>query len=90
MSSVGKVSVFTSIQIPFYLRDTSDEAYCSIPKKKSAFIPKDFYVSIIPHGVASRKKADRILKSATHTPIIKSTFIYLGGRPASWSSGQGF
>jgi len=80
VQSGGKVPVFTSIQITFYLRDTSDKSYCYISKLKSAFTPKDFYVSIIPHGVASRKTADRILRSATHIHIIKSTSIYLGGR----------
>jgi hypothetical protein len=80
VQSGGKVTVFTSIQIPFYLRDTSDKFYCSVPNIKSAFIPKDFYFYIIPHGVSCRKRANRILRSATHIPIVKSASIYLGGR----------
>jgi hypothetical protein len=80
VQSGGKVLVFKSIQIPFYLRDTYDKSDCCIPKIKSAFTLKDFYVSIISHGVASRKTADRILISATNIPVIESTSIYLGGR----------
>ena len=76
MQSGGKVSVFTSIQISLYLRDSSDKSYCSIPIIRPAFTPKDFYVSITPLGFACRKTADRILKSATHISIIKFTSIF--------------
>ena len=76
VQSDGKVSVFISIQISLYLRDNSDKSYCSIPTIRSAFTPKDFYVSITSLGFAFRKTADRILKSATHISIIMSISIF--------------